>query len=308
MAFGKARAAKFLHSTAVWQLNCNLPNGWEVHFSRTGLAKRRPSVYSALPRRAKPITFVWHPNLHVTGAMVKIQRKLCDFRRKEPEQPAFIQEVLDLNKHKTHPSSWPHINIPVESRWTRGIEYENFRKIRALCVVNTSSVQTHRPHYTHIHKTHSDTDKESDHMIGEHGGKFYKFPGQHCDRLWNPRSLQYNKRVYRELFFRITNYHSQFSLQNLQQRFGAHGAIPPLTHTSLIFHRFLSHMPHTDSRGALSAILYQIRWVLGSLPPPYSTFFRFFFSVSPNYVDMTLNEAMISATYWHHLECFFSLF
>ena len=106
--------------------------------------------------------------------------------------------------------------------------------------------------------------------------RFYKFPGQHCDRLWNPRSLQYNKWAYREIFFRIIIYHSQFSIQNLQQIFGTHEAIPPLTHTSLIFHMLLSHLPHTNSRGALPAILFQIRWVLGSLPLPYSIFSFFF--------------------------------
>ena len=132
-------------------------------------------------------------------------------------------------------------------------------------------------------------------MLGERGG-FYKFPGQHRDRLCNPRSPRYNKWVYREIFFRIAIYQSQFYLQNLEQRFGTHGAIPPLTHTPLIFHSFLSRMPHTDSRGALSAILFQIRWVLGSLSLSDSTFSGFFSSVSPNYVDMTLKEATVNAT------------
>jgi len=212
---------------------------------------------------------------------------MCDFRRKEA--PSFIQEILD------------------STIWT------NTKHIRLLCHKSTSqNYSTMQCKYhqdpdsptTLYTPPHTHSDKESGHMKGEHEGKFYKFPGQHCDRLWNSRSLQYNKWVYRESFIHITIYHSQFSLQNLQQRFGTHGAITPLTHTSLIVHRFLSHVRHTDSRGALSATLFQIRWVLGSLPLPNTTFSGFF-SVSPNYVDMTFKEAMINATYWHHLTYFF---
>jgi hypothetical protein len=89
-----------------------------------------------------------------------------------------------------------------------------------------------------------------------------------------------HKWVNRGLYFRVTIYHSQFSLHHLQQRFGTHGTILPLTHTSLISHWFLSYVTHSDSRGALSTILFQIRWVLGSLPLPYSTFSGFIFSFS----------------------------
>jgi hypothetical protein len=173
------------------------------------------------------------------------------------------------------------------------------RKITALCSVNSSTVQTHRPHCTWYTRTQNIVTPTRKAAIcsANTKGSSKNFPASTAtDSGIRAASNTTNGFSWGSFSALLLVFTTQFSLQNLQQRFGTHGAIPPLDHTSLIFHRFLSHMPHTDSRGALSAILFQIRWVLGSLPLPYSTFSGFF-SLSLNYVDMTLKEAMINATY-----------
>jgi hypothetical protein len=74
---------------------------WLYSFSKVELGLHSPSM--SAPNK---VVYVWHPNLFITGAIVKTQRKLCEFKRKNSPLRLKNFEFCDFDIHKIQPSTY----------------------------------------------------------------------------------------------------------------------------------------------------------------------------------------------------------
>jgi hypothetical protein len=80
----------------------------------------------------RQVAYVWHPKLFITGAMVKTQRKLCEFKKKNSPLGLKNFGFCDFDIHKIQPSTY-HNKQPFHApRQTPVMENKDLQKMQLI--------------------------------------------------------------------------------------------------------------------------------------------------------------------------------